>query len=565
MSLLGGFARFLAIEPAQPVNYSLPQSEFPPMDVQLHRVLSRSGTRSGPSIVQALSVPAIYRAVTLIANTVGALSLEAYRQGVRLEQPEAPRLIVRPNPFTVPREFYRDTSYSMATRGEAWWWIAARDSDDAALSLYPMPAHEVKVEVDERDLLRPKITWRDRRMRNEDVVQIVMSREPGALRGTGPLQACGASVSVAVEAQGWAADFFAAGGAPSVVIKSAVGLSEDEALTLKGQWNESPPNTARVIDPSIESVEDFSMDPAKAQLTDTRRYSNGEAAQMFGIPGSLLDHFEPGASLTYQNVSQEYDKFVRACLWVNYLEPIEQAMSDLLTRATVARFNLDGLLRADIKTRYDVYESGVSKSGMLSVEEARRMEGLAPGDVERAPVPLAPPQAIPDRLPIQLRSAAEVRCASCGWLLAEMASPPYRFRCRKCKAITEDATVLRSADAPVAPELHITIPLAITTPGTVIERGAVQVEAAQVTHTIEAGAVQVTNDVAPAATYVEMAPAVVGVDQMTRLQARFDEMADRQADLSKRIEKASRPRRATPERDERGRIIGIVSELEEVG
>lgn len=444
MALWDRIAHFLALENLQdaPLTRAEPTEDFDTQLARLQGALARPWRLA--SIPEALGVPAIYRAVTLISTTVGALSLESYRDGVKLDA--RPRLIVRPNPFSTPREFFRETAYSMATRGEAWWWIAARDADGVPLSLYPMPANEVTVSDNDRDPLRPQIEWRGRKMRNEDVRQIVLSRPLGALRGEGPLQSCGAAVSVAVEAQEWAANFFAEGGIPSVIIQAAGALDPtrdadgySEAELMKKQWAETPSNVPRVIDEGIKDVKDFGFDPSRAQLVESRKFTNGEAAVMFGIPGSLIDHFDSGSSLTYQNVSQEYDKFVRACLWPGYLEPIEQTISDLLTRSTVARFNVDGLLRADIKTRYEVYESGVTKSGVLTLEEARRMEGLAPGDVERAPVPFSTPDATPTQLPIQGRTAA-VRCdgrrmrgqilVPCNKLLAE--SAPFTGRCPRC-------------------------------------------------------------------------------------------------------------------------------------
>ena len=382
------------------------------------------------SITEALGVPAIYRCVTLIANTVGSLALEAFRNGQRLPQDQAPRLIVRPNPFTTPREFFRDVSYCLATRGEALLWVAARDVDGVALSVYPMPPQEVTFEETVYQPLRPVIRWRNTQIPNEDVVHIVMSREPGVRRGSGPLQACGAAISVSVESQEWAANFFAMGGLPPALIKSAVKLSEQEAQDLKLQWAETANNMPKVIDPMIEDVKQLQWDEQAAQFNDARLYQVGDAARMFGIPGNLVEYSSPGSSLTYQNISEVYTAFLRTCLAPNYLEPIEQAMSDLLTRSTVARFNVDGLLRADIKTRFDVYESGVTKSGVLSLEEARQMEGLAPGDVEHAPIPVAVPQAIPDRLPIQqLRTLPEMRCPKCRRLNGEGYG---RTICKKC-------------------------------------------------------------------------------------------------------------------------------------
>ena len=443
MGMIDAIKSFLTLEPMQERQIDS-FVDHPGLTEQLMAV---QGLTPRPwrvaGVREALGVPAILRAVTLISNTTGALSLEAYRKdGTKLDNNSRPRIIVRPNPFTTPRDFYRDTAWSMASRGEAWWWVAKRDTDGTALSLLPVNPAEVAVTENERDLRYPIIEWRGRRMPNEDMRQITLAKEPGTLRGVGPLQLCGAAVSVAVEAQEWAANFFASGGYPSVVLKSEVDLTEAESAALKAQWANTPPNMPRVTTPNY-SIEEFGANPQGAQMLQARDFQVGDVARMFGIPSSMLDYSPPGSSLTYQNLEMEFDKFVRACLWPNYLEAIEQAISDLLTRSTVARFNIDALLRADIKTRYEVYASGVG-SGVLTPEEARTMEGLAPGDVENAPVPFAQPQAVPGRLPIQERTA-QFRCdgktlkkrmgtaslETCNRLLAE--SETFVGTCPRCK------------------------------------------------------------------------------------------------------------------------------------
>ena len=407
-----------------------PWADYPGLYEQLALIRRTPRPWRTASINEALGVPAIFRAVTLISNTTGSLSMEAYRQGVKLPQEDAPRIIIRPNPFSTPNEFFRDTAYAMATRGEAWWWIAARDIDGVPLSLYPVPPSELHVSENPRNRLRPDIRWRDEPMRNEDMVQIVMHRESGALRGAGPLQVCGAAVSVSVEAQEWAADFFAGGGLPSAIIKSALDLEEHEAQALKQQWMETPNNMPKVIDPGVESVEAFGIDPKAAQLEEQRQYQNGEAARMFGIPGSLLEYSAAGSSLTYQNVTEVYTQFLRTCLAPNYLEKIEQAMSDLLTRATVSRFNVEGLLRADIKTRFDVHQVAI-ESGVYDPAYAQQAEGIAPGSIENAPVPMALPQAVPALLPENRSALQELRCAKCGRLNG-VASGYAETACKRC-------------------------------------------------------------------------------------------------------------------------------------
>lgn len=367
-----------------------------------------------PTSADAMSVPAIFGIVSAISNTVGMLSLEAYRNGRKLPPGERPQLVVRPDPFRRPGSFFRDSAYNLASRGEAWWWVAKRDGDGLAMSLLNIPPHEIVVEENPQDLRYPIIKWRGRRMRNADMRQITYNREPGDLRGRGPLQMCGAAVSVAVEAQEFAANFYGSGGHASTIIKKsgsldptlrdpatflpdASGLSEADLL--REQWVSRPNNVPRVIDDTIASVDQTQIDENGAQMLTTRDFQVGEIARMFSYPYSLIGYSPSGASLTYQNVQQELDKLTRTCLLPFYLEKFEQEISDLLTRTTVARFNVDGFLRADPKTRAEVYEKLIPLK-VVTLEEARNAEGYGDGNVETAPVPDSAPQAIPDPMPV---------------------------------------------------------------------------------------------------------------------------------------------------------------------
>jgi HK97 family phage portal protein len=415
-----------------PITRSDPHADFlPSYDEQMAAIWSRHRRRTPwriSSVKEALGVPAIFSAVSLIADTVGSLSLEAYRQGVLLDQQDTPRLVQRPNPFSTPRAFFRDTAYYLATRGEAWWWIARRDIDDVPLSLYPIPPWEINVTINDRNRLRPTIKWGDTAIDNEDIRQITYLPADDGLRGVGPLQVCGAATSVSVEADEWAANFFS-GSIPSIIGTTEQELTEDELKSLDKQWNEKPPNTPRWMHSGI-TMTDAPYDAEKAQLTESRQHQVGEAARMFNVPGSLIEYQMGGSSLTYQNQEMIWGDFQRRCLSPHYLEPIEQEMSDLLTRSTAARFNLKQLLRADPKTRAEVYEKMVPL-GIMSADEARVAEGLNPGAVDYASTPPQLPAAIPALLPVN-RTAHQVRCPS-GHLLAEMASPPYRFTCPRCK------------------------------------------------------------------------------------------------------------------------------------
>jgi hypothetical protein len=359
----------------------------------------------------------------------------------------------------------------------------------------------VTVSQNDRDRLRPTIKWLDVEIPRENMRLITFMPDESSpagpfQRGVGPLQLCGAAVSVAVESTEWAANYFAGGGRPPLIIKAASELgtgpdadAAEEASILRTQWMDQDANTPRVIDPGIEDIT-FPPDNSQGgQMLDARNNENGNAARMFGIPGSLLEYQQSGSSLTYQNLEGEFTKFVRAGLAPGYLEPIEQELSDLLTRSTVARFAVSGFLRADAKTRAEVYNLLVPL-GIITVEEARQTEGLDPGDIEFEPVPFSPPQAVPDRLPIQrVATAQEVRCDGtrllkgllkpCNAKLAEQG--PFIGTCWRCGKqhgveVRDEQPTQTEVFAALIEHLPVRIAAQMPAPVVNIAEGAVRVE-----------------------------------------------------------------------------------------
>ena len=419
-------------------------SDYPSLDEQLAKIQRPYyHPWSTASVDEALSSPAIFAGVALITNTVATLSLEAYRKGVRLDSEQAPRIVVRPDPFSTLRSFLQRSAFYLVTRGELWWWIAKRDPlDNSPMSVIPAPPWEITVEQT-TDRLRPVIRWSDRVIDNDDIrhIQYLPGRNG---RGIGPLQQCGAAVSVAVESEQWAANFFS-GSVPSIIGTTDQDMTGDELELMDTQWMEKPPNFPRWLTNGL-TMSESPFTPEKAQLRDVRDANVGDAARMFNVPGALLEYQMSGSSLTYRNDETIWTDFQRRCLSPHYLEPMEQEMSDLLTRSTVARFNLDQLLRASAKERAEINEINI-RSGVYDAEYAARREGIIPGAVDYAPVPQALPQAVPTRLPGDgpaglapppmfaiSRAMHEIRCGQCG-RVAGRVSGAAEIVCKRCGAM----------------------------------------------------------------------------------------------------------------------------------
>jgi hypothetical protein len=376
----------------------------------------------------------------------------------------------------------------------------------------------------------------DKIMPNRDMRQQMYLPSSDGLRGVGPLQLSGASVSVTVEASNWAANFFA-GNLPSLIGTTDQDLDTNDLQALDDQWNEKAGNLPRWMTNGMK-LEVPPFDADKAQLTESRLFQVGEVARMFDMPGALLEYNSPGSSLTYQNQADIWQDFQRRCLSPHYLEPIEQEMSDLLTRSTVGRFNLDQLLRADIKTRFEVYGLGIDK-GIYGPEYPQAKEGIVPGNVDFAPVPFSPPAADPGPIPTTVRTAADFRCSKCSRKLAEAAGPGTVIRCR-CGTVNSGPELVQ---AETDDQFRSMLTALLDRPPTVIHNHLPTVEPAQVT--FERGAVQV--DAPPPAEVRIDAPVTVNLPEQPAPEVTVN--VPEQRDRVKRIE-----------RDDDGHLIRIVEE-----
>lgn len=129
--------------------------------------------------------------------------------------------------------------------------------------------------------------------------------------------------------------------------------------------------------PEDIGVTSLGVDPDKAQLLGLKNLSGRDVARMFKMPPSWLGI--EGAS-AYKSQVQDAQDYVNRCQMPMTVE-FEQAIYIhlIVARDYFAKFNMDYLLRADLKTRMQAYEIGI-RSRILWPSEARAREDMNPDD-----------------------------------------------------------------------------------------------------------------------------------------------------------------------------------------
>ncbi len=334
-----------------------------------------------------LSVPGIWRGVTLISDAIGGLPFHAYR-GEEYVDPQ-PNLLVKPDPTCTRIETISAMVASLIIHGNYIAILGEPGVNGYPDSIFPVSSYKVQVKKQDGRLI---YRINDADYTTDEILHIKGFSMPGEMVGYGILAAQRQAIGGAVAVNTYAQRYFDGGAQPTGIIYSAnPDLTQEDADLLKSQWLRQYGGTKRTPAVLNESTkfQQLSDNAKDAQLLETRAFSLTEIANMIGLPAYYLG--APNSSRTYSNVSEENLQLVRWSL-LPYVQRIESSFTELLPRGQYAKMNLDALLRPDTKTRYETHKIALD-SGFLTVDEVREFENRQPiGDtdsVENTPAEVA--------------------------------------------------------------------------------------------------------------------------------------------------------------------------------
>jgi HK97 family phage portal protein len=341
----------------------------------------------GSPVYGLAALPAVTRCTSLISDTIAGAPWRVRRGWEILDapawilDPQALRIDQRiVDPERVPEvrlsrvEFWSQWVTAALWMGDGFVYAPVRDDNGA-----PRPPmwqlHPLKVAIDN-----------GRYFVGEDGVEL----EPGSvihLRGHGPffdgrgwgvLTRHAEDIGLGIAVRGYAYGTFHSG-VPSGYLKvNATGLTKDQATDLRRQWMRHHGNGRRSI-AVLNSTVDFNpifVSPLDAQLDRQREWSLRDIAIAFGVPAWFLG--VPGDSSTYANVESRMNE-LRSLTHLPWVTRIESCLDAQFPHGTGLKLNLDAILRADTKGRFEAYAIAL-KEGWMTIDEVRAIEDLPPLD-----------------------------------------------------------------------------------------------------------------------------------------------------------------------------------------
>ena len=276
-----------------------------------------------------------------------------------------------------------------------------RGAQNRVVSLYPLNPEAVTVRRKKDASLEYK--WvREGKIITRSGDDILHIRGPmaTALGGTSTLQSCRAAFNSALDANNAAAATFRNGVRPSGVLSLDRPLTADQRGVTEGLLQEKfrgAMNDGRpmLLDNGLK-WESISLSPEDAQMLETRRFTVEELCRIFGVPPFMIGHTETstswGSGLEQQVLA--FQKFTLRRRLKRFEQALEKQLlaPEELAKGYYIRFNMEGLLRADMKARAEYYAAGL-KDGWLNVNNVTSLEDLPRvpgGDINRVQMQMVP-------------------------------------------------------------------------------------------------------------------------------------------------------------------------------
>jgi len=355
----------------------------------------------------ALRLTAVYSAVRILAETVATLPLIVYR---RIENDGKERatdyflyrlLHDQPNEEQTSVEFREMLQGHLALRGNAYTQIDRKMGRAARL----VPLHPDRVEVTrarDGDLLyrvNPDSGSPYTLSRRQGEVMHIRGLSSDGVKGINPIALFREAIGLGLAYEEYSGRLFGNGANINGVLETPQAMSDDALARFRTLWQKNYGGIGNAGKTAILEQgmkwQAIGIAPKDAEFIISRRFQVNEIARIFRVPPHMLADLDRA---TFSNIEHQSLEFIRDTIRP-WLVRWEQALTrDLIPpedrQEYFVEFLIDGLMRGDLKSRYDSYAIG-RNNGWLSANDIRRLENMNPLPPEQGDVYLIPLNMVP--------------------------------------------------------------------------------------------------------------------------------------------------------------------------
>lgn len=360
------------------------------------RWYSDAGSRSsaGPIVspASALRVAAVFACARVVTETFGSLPINVYRQrksgghDIATDHP-AQELFLRPNEWQTGMEFFEMMQGHLELRGNAYA-LKVSGNGRAIDQLTPIHPDRVRVFLLPNGRLRYDITsytnGQTERYSQDEILHVRGWSFDGIM-GISTVSAMAETIGVGLAQQGHRANYFRNGAIPGMVIETVKMTDEDREQmvnSISEKFSGDGAFKVMALPPGMKTTP-LSLTSRDSQLIEASSLTRSDICGGFRVPPHKIGDLTRG---TFSNIEQQNIEFATDGMRprivrferrldrdiVNALQAYESSPGDYF-----AVFNMDALMRGDIKSRYEAYAAALP---WMLRNEMRAAEGKNPID-----------------------------------------------------------------------------------------------------------------------------------------------------------------------------------------
>jgi len=329
---------------------------------------------------KALTFTAVWSAIKLLSEAVSSLPMGVFTDDDGNKYPDTSNPLYniikyKPNNYQSRSTFLEKIMMDILTNGNSYVFIE-RNGAGKVTQLLPLNFDDVTITTKDGYLFyETKNGFFD----SSDILHFKTLSQDGIV-GLSPIDQCKNAIGWGMAVEEFGNTFFKNGAKLSGVLQTDRALSETAIDRLRNSFNNvysslSGANQTAILEEGL-TFKPVSINPDQAQFLSSRTFSIEEVGRIFRVAPHLLYDLSKSS---FNNVEMQSQEFLTFSL-LPYLVKIEQEMNLKLFTSnelgkTFIEFNVNGLLRGNVKDRSDYYRTMIN-IGAMSINEVRRKENM---------------------------------------------------------------------------------------------------------------------------------------------------------------------------------------------
>ena len=344
------------------------------------------GSSSGISVSKssALTFTAVWSAVRLLSESISILPINVYERekngdkSLAINNPSYNLVHNEPNNYMSSVTFFEKIMMDLCLSGNSFVRIV-RNGGGTPEALLPLNAEDVKIKMSDG-----QIFYHNNNSNNiyddYDILHFKGICDSSGLLGLSPITQNANAIGWGMALEDYGNKYFTNNAKISGVLETDRALSEQAIERLKNSFSNTynqlkNAQSTAILEEGL-SFKPITISPEQSQFLASRVFSITEVARMFNIPTFMLQEHSKSSFNNIESLSQSYVTYTL----MPYIRRMESEMNRKLFKTSekgrvFVEWNVNGLLRGNIKDRTDSYKTALT-NGYMTINEVRRKENM---------------------------------------------------------------------------------------------------------------------------------------------------------------------------------------------